>query len=148
MNTTYGSLEGDLQDSKKKVRILVADDNPSVRRYLRGILEQQEGWRVCDEARTGKEVIEHFEEVHPDLVLLDFQMPELNGLEVARAISKLSPHTPILLVTLYLSPQLADEAKRAGIRGTCAKTEISSVVDAVSALLREETYFPGVQGNA
>jgi two-component system, NarL family, invasion response regulator UvrY len=132
-----------ISEPKKGVRILVADDNPAVRRYLRGILEQQEGWRVCDEARNGPEVIEHFKEVHPDLVLLDFQMPEINGLEVARTLAKLSPETPILMVTLYLSRQLAEEARKVGIRGTCAKTEISSVVDAVNALLRDETYFPG-----
>ncbi len=124
------------------IRILVADDNPAVRRYLRGLLEQQDGWQVCDEARTGKEALQRFRDVHHDLVVLDFQMPAMNGLDVAREIIKLSPDTPILMVTLYLSRQLTEEARKAGIRGTCAKTDVGSLMDAVGSLLREETYFP------
>lgn len=123
-------------------RILVVDDNPSVRRYLRGVLEQQEGWLVCDEARNGQEAIERFRVIRPDVVVLDFQMPEMNGLDAARIIAQMSPETPILMVTLYLSKQLSEEARKVGIRGTCAKTDIGCVVDAVGALLREETYFP------
>jgi DNA-binding NarL/FixJ family response regulator len=118
------------------------DDNPTVRRYLRGVLEEHEGWRVCDEARNGHEAVERFQLVRPDVVVLDFQMPEMNGLDAARVIARLSPDTPILMVTLYLSKQLSDEARKVGIRGTCAKADIGSVVDAVGALLREETYFP------
>jgi DNA-binding NarL/FixJ family response regulator len=123
-------------------RILVVDDNPSVRRYLRGVLEQHEGWQVCDEARNGQEAVERFQIVRPDVVVLDFQMPGMNGLDAARIIAQISPETPILMVTLHLSRQLADEARKAGIRGTCAKADIGCVVDAVGALLREETYFP------
>ena len=123
-------------------RILVVDDNPSVRRYLRGVLEQQEDWQVCDEARNGQEAVDRFRQIRPDLVVLDFQMPEMNGLDAARIITQLSPETPILMVTLYLSKQLAEEARKAGVRGTCAKTDIGCVVDAVGALLRQETYFP------
>ena len=124
------------------IRILVADDHPEVRRYLRGVLEQHSDWRVCDEARNGQEAVEKFRRVRPDLVVLDFQMPEMNGLDAARIITQLSPGTPILMVTLYLSKQLSEEARKVGIRGACAKTDIGRVVDAVGALLREETYFP------
>ena len=123
-------------------RILLADDNPAVRRYLRGLLEQHEGWRVCDEASDGVEAVQRFEHGHHDLIVLDFQMPAMNGLEAAKKIIRESPNTPILMVTLYLSKQLSVEAQKAGIRGTCPKTHISCVVDAVSALLRKETYFP------
>ena len=122
-------------------RIFVVDDNAAVRRYLRSILEQQQGWRVCDEARNGEEAVERFNQVHPDVVILDFQMPFMNGLEAARAIARLSPKTPILMVTLYLTKQLSEEAQRVGVRGACAKMELNSVVDAVGALLRKETYF-------
>ena len=124
------------------IRILVVDDNPAVRRYLRGVLEQHDGWQVCDEAGNGQEAVERFRQTRPDVILLDFQMPRMNGLDAARIITQLSPETPILMVTLYLTHQLSDEARKAGIRGACAKTDISSVVDGVGALLREETYFP------
>jgi two-component system response regulator YesN len=123
-------------------RIFVVDDNPTLLHYLRGILEQQDEWRVCDEAHNGREAVDKFLEVNPDLVVLDFQMPEMNGLEAAKRIIKLSPQTPILMVTLYLSKQLAEEARKVGIKGACAKSEIGCVVDAVEALLRKESYFP------
>lgn len=124
------------------VRILVVDDNPAVRHYLRSLLEQQSSWQVCDEARTGGEAIQRVTKNPPDMILLDFQMPDLNGLDVARQISGLFPEIPILMVTIHLSRQLADEARRAGIRGACAKSDVGSIVEAVDALLHEGTYFP------
>ena len=80
-------------------------------------------------------------ETPPDLILLDYQMPDLNGLDVARQISDLFPKIPILMVTLHLSKQLADAARLAGVRGACAKQDIGSVVEAVEVLLRDQTYF-------
>jgi two-component system invasion response regulator UvrY len=124
------------------VRILVVDDNPSVRNYLRVLLEQRSTWQVCAEARTGKEALQRVEKNRPDMILLDFQMPDLNGLDVARQICSLFPEIPILMVTIHLSKQLAEEARRVGIRGACAKTDVGSIVEAVEALLHEGTYFP------
>lgn len=124
------------------VRILVVDDNPAVRHYLRSLLEQQTSWHVIDEARTGAEALQRVMKNPPDMVLLDFQMPDLNGLDVARQISKAFPNIPILMVTIHMSKQLAEEARRAGIRGACAKSDVGSIVEAVDALLHQKTYFP------
>jgi CheY-like chemotaxis protein len=125
------------------IRILVVDDNPAVRRYLRAILEQQEGWQVCGEARTGGEALHQvLESPPPDLVVLDYQMPDLNGVDVAKQISAMFPKIPILMVTLHLSRQLADAAREAGVRGACAKQDIGAVVEAVDLLLHDRTYFP------
>jgi DNA-binding NarL/FixJ family response regulator len=124
------------------VRILVVDDNPAVRHYLRALLEQQSSWQVTDEARTGAEALQRVKKNPPDMVLLDFQMPDLNGLDVARQISELFPDIPILMVTIHLSKQLVEEARKAGVRGACAKSDIGSIVEAVGALLHQETYFP------
>jgi DNA-binding NarL/FixJ family response regulator len=129
-------------DKNRVVRILVVDDNPSVRRYLRGVLEQHDNWHVCDEARDGRDAVDRFGTIRPDLIVLDFQMPEMNGLDAARIIAQRSPEIPILIVTLYVSKQLVDEARKVGARGACAKSNIGAVVDAVGALLRQETYFP------
>jgi two-component system, NarL family, invasion response regulator UvrY len=126
------------------VRILVVDDNPAVRHYLRSLLEQQSSWQVVDEARTGAEAIQRVTKNPPDMILLDFQMPDLNGLDVARQISRAFPEIPILMVTIHMSKQLAEEARRVGIRGACAKSDVGSIVEAVEALLREQTYFPGM----
>ena len=126
------------------VRILVVDDNPAVRHYLRSLLEQQNTWQVVDEARTGAEAIQRVTKNPPDMILLDFQMPDLNGLDVARQISGIFPEIPILMVTIHMSQQLAEEARRVGIRGACAKSDVGSIVEAVDALLHEKTYFPTV----
>ena len=123
-------------------RILVVDDNPAVRHYFRAILEQQGRWQVCDEARTGEEALQRVKKAPPDMILLDFQMPGLNGLDVAREISKSWPKIPILLVTVHLSKQLETAARAAGIRGACAKSDVGSLVQAVEALLDNQTYFP------
>lgn len=126
------------------VRILLVDDNPSVRQYLRLVLEQQTAWRVCGEARSGAEALRKVLEAPPDLILLDYQMPDLNGVDVAKQIAELFPRIPILMVTLHLSKQLTEAARLAGVRGACAKQDIGSVVEAVEVLLRQETYFPAI----
>jgi CheY-like chemotaxis protein len=115
------SVKGEIMDissqTENRVRILVADDNPSVRLYLSQILEQQEGWQVSDLVCNGVEAVDRVGKSRPDVVVLDFQMPEMNGLEVARSITEIEPKIPILMVTLYLSKQVYDEARKVGIRG-------------------------------
>lgn len=130
------------------IRILIVDDNPTVRRYLRAVLEQQESWRVTGEARTGAEALRLVSEGPPDLIVLDYRMPDLNGVDVAKQIAHTFPKIPILMVTLHLSKQLAEAAREAGIRGACAKQDIGSVVEAVDVLLHERTYFPSISTGA
>ena len=125
-------------------RILLVDDNPAVRRYLRAVLEQQQDWKVTGEARTGAEALHKVLESPPDLVVLDYRMPDLNGVDVARQISEMFPRVPILMVTLHLSRQLAEAAKEAGVRGACAKQDIGLVVEAIDVLLHDKTYFPAI----
>jgi two-component system, NarL family, invasion response regulator UvrY len=124
------------------VRILVVDDNPAVRHYLRAILEQQNSWQVCSEARTGEEALQRVQDSTPDLILLDFQMPDLNGLDVAREIHRSWPAMPMLMVTVHMSNQLAAAARAVGVRGICAKSDVGSITEAVQALLQDKTYFP------
>jgi two-component system invasion response regulator UvrY len=128
------------------VRILVVDDNPAVRHYLRAILEQQNAWQVCGEARTGEEALQRTRDSTPDVILLDFKMPDLNGLDVAREVQQHWPRIPILMVTVYLSNQLAAAAKAVGVRGVCAKSDVGSIVEAVQTLLEQKTYFPVLSG--
>ena len=125
-------------------RILLVDDNPAVRHYLRAILELQGTWQICGEARSGAEALQKVVEHAPDLVLLDYLMPDYNGVEVAKQIAQLCPKASILMVTLHLSKQLIEAAQLAGVRGACAKQDIGSVVDAVESLLRQQTYFPSI----
>jgi len=103
--------------------ILIADDNAAVRHSLRSCLEQHNDWQVCGEAENGKEAVEKVTALHPDVVILDFQMPVLNGLEAARQISIIAPNLPILMLTLYKSEQLWWEAQAAGIREVISKSD-------------------------
>jgi CheY-like chemotaxis protein len=142
--TVQLTLKPSTLEERRLVRFLVVDDNPAVRHYLRALLEQQNNWQVCSEARSGKEALQRVEMNPPDMILLDFQMPDLNGLDVARQISRLFPAIPILMITIHLSKQLAEEARRVGIRGACAKSDVGSIVEAVDVLLHKGTYFPTV----
>ena len=124
-------------------RILVVDDSRAMRLSLRRLLERHPHWTVCGEASDGREAVKKAEQVGPDVVVLDFQMPEMNGLDAARSIKQRSPAVPILMVSMHMSLQLAAEARKAGIRGVCAKTDIFCVVEAVEVLLNNGTYFRG-----
>jgi DNA-binding NarL/FixJ family response regulator len=81
------------------------------------------------------------EKENVDAVVIDFQMPRMNGLEAARRIEELSPGMPILMVTLHNSRELAEEARKAGIRGVCGKSDIGCVVEGVNAILGNRRYF-------
>jgi DNA-binding NarL/FixJ family response regulator len=76
------------------------------------------------------------------MILLDFQMPDVNGIDVARQVSQMFPEIPILMVTIHLSNQLAEEARKVGIRGVCSKSDVGSIVEAVDTLLHDGSYFP------
>jgi DNA-binding NarL/FixJ family response regulator len=123
------------------VRILVADDSHIMRRSLRRLLESQDHWQVCAEASNGREAVERVQRDPPDVLLLDFEMPEMNGLEAAREITRRSPGLPILMVSVHMSDQLAHEARKIGVRGACAKSDIGCVVEAVETLLKNGTYY-------
>ena len=129
------------QHRPQGARILVVDDNVWMRRSLRTVLEAQDDWKVCDEASDGREAVAKFDREKFDVIVLDFHMPGMNGLDAAKQITQRSPSTPILMVTLYLSPQLAEEAKKAGIRGACAKSDIHCVVEGVTTILDNKPYF-------
>ena len=122
-------------------RILLADDSPLMRKELRRLLEQNPGWKICGEAVDGRDAIDKVEELEPDLIVLDLAMPRLNGLEAAREIAKHFCTIPMLICTMYASPQLVEEARNAGVRGIVSKAEVARLVNGIEALLRNETFF-------
>ncbi|MGD0270743.1 MAG: response regulator transcription factor [Candidatus Sulfotelmatobacter sp.] len=122
-------------------RILVVDDNALMRRSLRTLLESKDHWKVCGEAANGKEAVAKFDKNEFDVIVLDFQMPGMNGLDTAKQIALRSPGTPILMVTLHHSAQLAEEARKVGIRGICPKSDIECVVEGVATVLGNRPYF-------
>ena len=122
-------------------RILIVDDNYQVRSALRNLVEQDADWKVCGEAGNGEQAIERTKETSPDVIVLDFQMPVMNGLQAAREIVKEFPDVQVLLCTAYLSSNLIEAARRAGIRGAVSKSVAHDVVRGIQALLRREDFF-------
>jgi CheY-like chemotaxis protein len=80
--------------------ILVVDDSPTVRRAIRFLLESS-GLVVCAEAVDGQDAIEKAPEVQPDLIILDYSMPRMNGAEAARHLRKIHPAVPIILYSVH-----------------------------------------------
>jgi DNA-binding NarL/FixJ family response regulator len=122
-------------------RILIADDNPLVRECIGKLLGSHLGWEVCGEATDGKDAVRQARQLAPDVVVLDFLMPGLNGIEAARQIAAVSPKIPILLCTIYLTPQLLDLARNAGITGALSKGDLNQLVKCVETILRGDTFF-------
>jgi len=120
---------------------LIVDDSPLVRQRLRDLLQQHPHWRVCGEAANGQDAIARAAELSPDIIVLDFLMPGMNGMQAAREIGKMIPDVPILMFTTHLSRQLVEEARNVGIRGAVAKSDARQVIDGLEALLRHESFF-------
>lgn len=104
-------------------RILIADDHEIMRKALRNLITSHAGWHVCAEARDGREAVAQVKELHPDLIVLDLAMPVMDGMCAAREINGALPHTPMILFTLHASPEVEEEAKRAGIRQVVSKAK-------------------------
>ncbi len=102
--------------------ILIVDDSTVVRRLIRAYIEASGAWRVCGEAENGREAVEKVRELHPDVVILDFQMPVMNGLDAARQIALLAPNTSMLMLTMHNGEDLAKDARAAGIKDVLSKS--------------------------
>jgi DNA-binding NarL/FixJ family response regulator len=101
---------------------------------LRQILEKVDHWEIV-EAENGEEAISKFQELHPNLVVLDLAMPVKDGLSAAREISKLSPDTPIVLYTMHNSAHLELEAQKSGIRKVLSKSDSAQLIATIQQLL-------------
>ena len=112
-------------------RVLVVDDDDDIRHALWALLEQQ-GWEV-DEAADGEAALTHLADRSPDLVVLDFRMPGLSGMEVAQRMREDGYERPILLYSAYLSPPLEDEAAVLGLR-TLAKADSGALLETIAEL--------------
>ena len=122
-------------------RILIVDDSPLVRHRLRDLLQQHVDWEVCGEAANGWDAVKKAQELTPDLIVVDFLMPGMDGLEASRRISALVPGVPILMFTMHMSRQLVEQARSAGVLGAVCKSDVSHVVEGLEAVLRHEAYF-------
>lgn len=85
----------------ESIRILIADDDPGMRLLMHKLAERAEGYTLVGEACSGREVLELYEKLHPDVILMDVEMPEMTGIECARIIQDQNPKTVLVFVTAH-----------------------------------------------
>jgi DNA-binding NarL/FixJ family response regulator len=116
------------------LRVLIADDHPLFRKGLRALLETLPEVEYVGEATTGEEAIALSASLQPDLIIMDIQMPDRNGIESTRHIVQTSPHIRVLIVTLFEDNESVFAAMRAGARGYVLKdTDEAEMVQAIRA---------------
>src|SRR5260370_15358516 len=124
------------------IRILIADDDASIRRLLRRLIENHADWTVCGDAHDGQDAIGKTAQLTPDIVVLDLAMPQMNGLQAAREISRKRPDLPMLLLTVQsVSKELTPEAAHAGFSGAVSNSTGSEAVRVIEILLQHQTFL-------
>ena len=116
-------------------KILIAHDSELIRPMLIGALSERKDWTICGEAANGRQAVLLAVELRPDVILLDFLMPMLSGLQAAEEILKLMPLVPIVLYTMSDNEQVEAEAKKTGIRKVVSKANSQSLVAALEEVL-------------
>jgi DNA-binding NarL/FixJ family response regulator len=120
----------------ESTRILLADDHAILRHGLRAMLDSTPGFEVVGEAATGEEAVTQSAELRPDVVLMDIQMPGLNGIEATRRVVESDPDAGVVILTMFRDDDSVFAAMRAGARGYVLKDaggeEVLKVVRAVA----------------
>ena len=111
--------------------VLIVDDNPLVGGAVRAIFEAQPDFRICGEAVNGQDAVEKARQLHPDLIVLDFSMPVMNGLDAAAVLTKVTPQVPMIMLTAHKHTLIEPVARAAGIRAILSKEDCND------ALIRE-----------
>ncbi|MEJ7585399.1 MAG: response regulator transcription factor [Acidimicrobiales bacterium] len=106
-----------------RVRVLVVDDQAPFRLAARLVLKRAEGFELVGEAATGEESVEQASDLGPDLVLMDINMPGINGIEATRRIVESSPNTVVFLCSTYALADLPADASSSGARAYVNKEE-------------------------
>lgn len=124
------------ENGSSRKQILIADDHEMLRKGLRSMLQSEMDWEVCGEAVNGQDAVDKAIALRPDLVILDINMPVLNGLAAIRQILRGAPDTKILVFTVHDSEQTVKEARAAGAHGCLSKANASeNLLKAVKDLL-------------
>ncbi|MCJ1959338.1 MULTISPECIES: response regulator [Novosphingobium] len=125
-------------------RIVLADDHEAIRLGVRSVISSHPDWRVVGEAGDGREALEVVRSVRPDIAIIDYSLPMMNGLELTRAIKKELPRTEVLVFTMHDREDVLAELLTAGARGYLLKSEASKhLLAAVEALSLRRPYFSG-----
>ncbi len=126
----------------RTISVLVADDHAVFREGLRAVLGSEPDMEVVGEAATGKEVVERAAEVRPDVILMDIQMPQINGIEATRRILSANPRVGVVVLTMFEDDDSVFSAMRAGARGYVLKgADPSEILKVVRAVAGGEAHF-------
>ncbi|HEY4360712.1 MAG TPA: response regulator transcription factor [Bryobacteraceae bacterium] len=124
------------------IKILLADDHALVRQGFRMILEAQSDMEIVGQASNGREAVELGEKLHPDVVIMDVAMPELNGIEATRRLAASAPRTRVLALSMHKDSMYVREILRAGARGYLLKDSgDADLIAAVRAVAKGEGYI-------
>lgn len=128
--------------SIKKIKVLIADDHVMVRQGFMVLLNAQPDIEVIGEAADGNEMVELTETLHPDVVLADISMPNLNGIEATKLIHQRNPEMPVVMVTTHTSSSYVVRALRSGARGYVVKNDdFQHVIQAIKAVSLGQRYL-------
>lgn len=126
----------------KKIRLVLADDHAVVRSGLRMLLEAQPDIEIVAEAETGEEAVNHARKLQPDIILMDIQMPDVNGIEATKRIKRLSPDTAVLALTMHENEQYFFEMLHAGASGYVPKRAApDELVTAIRTVARGDVFL-------
>ena len=124
------------------IRVFIADDHRLFREGLRALIEPVVEFEVAGEAAAGDEAISQIEQLQPDVVLMDIQMPGLNGIEATRRIVSANPHVGVIMITMFEDDDSVFAAMRAGARGYILKgAGQEEVVKTIRAVAEGEALF-------
>lgn len=125
-------------------RILIADDHQAMRRGVRSLLEQHPAYQVIAEAGDGRGALDLAHEGKPDIAILDYSLPLMNGLELTRSIKHDLPRTEVLIYTMHDRESILIDVLRAGARGYVLKSDSgANLIAAVASLAEHKPYFSG-----
>jgi two-component system chemotaxis response regulator CheY len=132
-----------------ELRVLVVDDSETMRRLLRSIIDSRQ-WVLCGEAENGSTGVKKFQELKPDLVLIDLALPDMNGIEVAHRMSSLDRSVPLVLFTVLDVEGLESAARKAGICQVVSKAQVWDLIKgieiAVGQYRRAKGQVPEISG--
>jgi DNA-binding NarL/FixJ family response regulator len=127
----------------RQIKILTVDDHPILREGIASIIRGEKDMVVVGEASNGREAIEMFRSKHPDVVLMDLQMPDLNGIDAIVTIRQEHPQARIIVLTTYEGDVLARRALKAGATGYILKDMIrTELLEAIRAVQLGRRYIP------
>jgi DNA-binding NarL/FixJ family response regulator len=125
-----------------KYKILIADDHAMVRDGVKNLIRQNKDLVVIGEARSGNETLELYDQLQPDLLILDISMPDVNGMEVSRAILTKNPNANIVILSMYEDEDYISRCLEYGVKGYVVKNESGSELDyAIKSVLQGKNYF-------